>query len=302
MAVISRPRFLRPARLLTIALALVIVFTLYRIALYQNVARHLHLLAQSIPGCTGMHYSMLRIPFFSLQAHIHNVTLDFANGIDSITADHVHIRRFRPGNQFPRVLDTACEGIVFNAPHPLSPFGQGLRELGYAALRGDLHIHWERRGTAQDIWNMNLILKVAEAGEMALSLQLAKVNAEGVALALTQPYNWLMVLPAVELIALRGTYLDGGLFERAIRTSALSRGQAPDAFREALQHRLRVQQQRTEDPAVQSVWQSWEAFCRQPGRIHLRTNLAHPIPLGQLWWLRRPGDLIQRLALECRVE
>jgi hypothetical protein len=248
-----------------------------------------------------MHYSSLSIPLFAVQARLRNVTLDFENGIDAITANAVHIRRFRPGNQFPRVLDVAMDGVVLNAAHPLLPFGPKLRDLGYTMLRGDLHTQWERRGETQNVWDLSMVLKLAEAGELALSFQLAKVNAEGIALALAQPYNWLMVLPAVELIDFRGRYREGGLFERAVRALARTRGQTPEDFREALQQRLHLQAQRETNPAVQSVWQSLGAVFRHPDRIRLHTDLTRPVPLGQLLWLRHPRDIIQRLGLKCRV-
>jgi hypothetical protein len=302
MAAVSRDRFPWPAKLLTMVIAIALVFGVYRLVLHQRVAHHLQLLAQSLPGCTGMRYSKLSIPYFALQADLQNVALDFANGIPPITADTAHIRRFRPGNRFPRALDAAMRGIVLNAGHPLLPFGNGLRDLGYPVLKGDLHIQWERHGDTPDDWNLNLMLKMAAAGEMVLSLQLAKVNTEGIMLALREPYNWLMVLPAIELIELRCSYVDEGLFERAVYAAALDRGQAPQVFLEALQRQLEALRQREEDFRVRSVWQSLEAFCSRPGRIRLQTNLTHPIPLGQLWWLRRPEEFIRHLALECRVD
>jgi len=302
MAVASRTRVPVLVKLLGVAIVLGLTFSLYRLVLYQHVARHLQLLAQSLPGCTGMHYSRLSMPFFSLQARIQNARLHFAEGIAPITAETVHIRRFRPGAPMPRVLDAAVDGIELDTAHPFLPFGQALRNLGYAMLDGDLHIQWELNGETQENWDVQLMFKMAEMGKMALSSQLAKVNAAGVARALAQPYNWLMVLPGAELIDFRGDYRDEGMFERIIRAAARARGQSPQAFRETLQHRLWMQQLSETDPHVKSVWQSLAAFCRHPGRIRIRTHLPRPIPLGQLWWVRRPRDLIQRLALECQAE
>lgn len=301
MPAVSRPRFASPAKLLIIVMAVGLVFGLYRLVLYQSVSRHVHHLAHSIPGCTGIRYSRLSIPFFSLQARLSDATLDFANDIAPISVDSIHLRRFRPGDRLPRILDADLDGVTVNSVHPLVPFGKRLQDLGYHVMRGDLHIQWERRGDTQDAWDINLMLKLAEAGEMLLSTHLAKVNAEGVALALAKPYNWLMVLPVVELIELRCDYVDQGLFDRVMKAAAGAREQSPEAFREALRHQLQVQRQHEKDPDIQAVWQSLEAFCRHPGRISLRTDLTRPIPLGQLWWLRRPEDFIQRLALECRV-
>ena len=301
MAVVSRPRLPSPAKLLISVMALGLIFGLYRLILHQNVARHVQLLARSIPSCTGIRYGRLKIPFFSFQAHLHRVRLDFANGIAPITIDAIHIRRFRPGDRLPRILDVAVEGVVAPSGHPLVPFGQRLRELGYPVMRGDLHIQWTRRGTALDAWDLDLAFKMAEAGDMALALNLAKVNLEGVFLALQKPVNWLMVLPSMELMAFRGSYRDRGVFERAVRVAARDRGQTPQALRAALQHQLQIEEQNEKDPHLRSVWQALDAFVRHPGRIRLRTNLTGPIPLGQLWWLRRPRDVIQRLGLECRV-
>ena len=301
MAVVSRPRFPSPAKLLIIVMALGLIFGLYRLFLHQSVARHVQLLAQSIPNCTGMRYGRLKIPFFALQAHLQNVQLDFANGIAPITIDAIHIRRFRPGDRLPRILDVALDGVVAPSGHPLVPFGPKLRELGYPLMRGDLHIQWTRRGTALDAWDLDLALKMAEAGDLALALNLAQVNLEGVFLALQKPVNWLIVLPSMELMAFHSNYRDRGLFKRAVRMAARDRGQTPQALLAVLQHQLQTEGQNEKDPHMRSVWQALEAFVRHPGRIRLRANLAGPIPLGQLWWLRQPRDVIQRLGLECRV-
>ena len=301
MAVVSRPRLLPPAKLLVIVMALGLIFGLYRLILHQSVARQVQLLARSIPNCTGIRYSRLKIPFFALQAQLQNVRLDFANGIAPITIDAIHIGRFRPGDRLPRILDVALDGVVAPSGHPLVPFGQRLRELGYPIVRGDLHIQWTRRGTALDTWDLDLAFKMAEAGDMALVLNLAKVNIEGVFLALQKPVNWLMVLPSMELMAFRGSYRDRGVFERAVRVAARDQGQTPQALRAALQRQLQIEGQNEKDPHVRSVWQTLGTFVRHPGRIRLRTNLTAPIPLGQLWWLRRPRDVIRRLGLECRV-
>ena len=302
MAAVSRPRLPSPAKLLIIVMALGLIFGLYRLILHQNVARHVQLLARSMPNCTGIRYGRLKIPFFSFQAHLQNVKLDFANGIAPITIDAIHIRRFRPGDRLPRILDVALDGVVAPSAHPLLvPFGQRLRELDYPIVHGDLHIQWTRRGTILDTWDLDLAFNMADAGDMALALNLAKVNLEGVFLALQKPVNWLMVLPSMELMAFRGSYLDRGMFERAARVAARDRGQTPQALRMALQRQLQIEGQNEKDPYVRSVWQTLDAFVRHPDRIHLRTNLAAPIPLGQLWWLRRPRDVIQRLGLECRV-
>jgi hypothetical protein len=301
MAVVSRSRLLSPARLLIIVIALGLIFGLYRLILHQSVARQVQLLARSIPGCTGIRYGRLKIPFFSFQAHLQNVKLDFTNGIAPIAIGAIHLGHFRPGDRLPRILDVALDGVVAPSGHPLVPFGPRLQELGYSMVRGDLHIQWTRRGTALDAWDLDLAFKMAEAGEMALGLNLAKVNLEGIFLALQKPANWLMVLPPVELMVFRGSYRDRGLFERAVRVAAHDRGQTPHALRGAMQYQLQVLRQNEKDPHVQSVWQALEAFVRHPGRIRLRTNLTDPTPLGQLWWLRRPREVIQRLGLECRV-
>ena len=301
MAVVARPRFPSPAKLLIIVIALGLIFGVYRLVLQQSVARHAQLLARSIPNCTGLRYGKLKIPFFALQTQLQNVRLDFANGIAPITIDSIHIRRFRPGDRLPRILDVALDGINAPSGHPLVPFGPKLQALGYPMVRGDLHIQWTRCGTSLDTWNLDLAFKMAEAGNMALALNLAKVNLEGVFLALQKPVNWLMVLPSIELMAFRGSYQDWGLFEQAVEVAARDRGQTPQALHAALQDQLQAQWQNAKDSNVRSVWQALDAFARHPGRIHLCTHLADPIPLGQLWWLRRPRDVIQRLGLECHV-
>jgi len=115
MPAVSRPRFTSPAKLLIIVMAVGLVFGLYRLVLYRSVSRHVHHLAHSIPGCTGIRYSRLSIPFFSLQARLSDATLDFANDIAPISVDSIHLRRFRPGDRLPRILDAALDGITVNS-------------------------------------------------------------------------------------------------------------------------------------------------------------------------------------------
>jgi hypothetical protein len=184
----------------------------------------------------------------------------------------------------------------------VAPLEKSLRELGYPALTGDLELRWDRRGEKQEEWTVDLRIRVADAGEMVLSVRLDKVNAQGVALALENPFNWLLVLPAIELVAAQCDYRDKGLFERALLDAARKQGQRPEAVRKALLNHLRLRTQTEKDPHIQAVWRSTEAFCRHPERIILHTRLPRPVPLGQLLWIRQPRDLIRGLALESRTE
>lgn len=303
MAALRPPR--RPPRLVNVLIivgALGLLIGLSRLVLHQYVAGQLQDWARSIPGCTGMRYAKLSMPFFALQGHLQEATLLFEDG-GPITAQSIHVRRFRPGDPLPRVLEADVAGVRIGADHPLvAPLAQDLRELGYAILNGDIQIQWWRRGEQQEAWTVDLMLRMADAGELGLSARLDRVNAEGVLLALENPLNWLLVLPAVELVALRCDYRDQGLFERALAVAARAHGQPPEIMRGAWQRQLQAQSLAEEDPRVQAFWRSLAAYCRHPGRIIILAGLPHPVPVGQLWWLRRPRDIIQRLALECRVE
>jgi hypothetical protein len=240
--------------------------------------------------------------YLPVQGRLQDATLLFEGG-NPITAASIHIRRFRPGTSLPRALDADLTGVRIGAGHPLvAPLAQPLHELGYPMLMGDMRIQWSRRGEKQDAWTVDLMLRMDDAGQLGLSARLDRVNAEGVLLALEKPLNWLLVLPAVELVALRCDYRDRGLFERTLGYAARAHGQPPEAVRGAWQRQLEALSLSEADPKVQAVWRSLAAYCRHPGRITILTGLLHPVPLGQLWWLRQPRDFIQRLALECRVE
>ena len=97
MPAVSRPRFTSLVKLLIIAMALGLIFGLYRLIFYQGVSRHVQRVTHSIPGCTGITVQPPQHPFFSLlQAHLSNATFNFADGIAPITVDSIHLRRFPP--------------------------------------------------------------------------------------------------------------------------------------------------------------------------------------------------------------
>lgn len=299
MAALRRPRI---GKILLLLAFLGLTIVLIRLALYQVAARHLQDWARSIPGCTGIRYDRLTLTFFSIQGHLRNATLLFENGGDPITAQTIHVRRFRPGGALPRDVVVDLTGVRVDAAHPLlAPLAQTLDALGYALLEGDIGIEWERRGEKQEAWTVDLTLRMAAAGELALSARLAKINAEGVLLALENPLNWLLVLPAVEIVALHGDYRDQGLFDRALAAEAREHGQPPEVMRDIWQRQLQARSRAEEDANVRAVWEALAAYVRQPGRIVILTELPQPVPVGQIWWLRQPRDVIRRLALACRA-
>jgi hypothetical protein len=303
MAAMLTTRFARLAVAMLVTIAAALLFGLFRVVLHQTIARHLQETVQAIPGCTGIRYEKIAIPYFSLQCQIHGASLLFTGTAEEIPLQTIHIRRFRPGDRLPRSLEAAFYGVRLEARQPLmAPLRESLQRLGYHTLTGDLQIQWERRGENKEAWAIDLALRVAEAGGLTLSIRLDQVNADGVAMALANPLNWLLVLPPVELVQGSCDYEDQGLFERALTDAAREQKRRPEQVREALLQNLRSRVQTEKDPRVQEVWRSLEIFCRTPKRITLQTRLSRPIPLGQLLWVRQPSEFIRALGVESTVE
>lgn len=303
MAAASPLRSPRAARVMIAIALMALLFGVFRVILYQSVTHQLKLLSQAIPGCTGLGYAKLTIPYFGFQCRLKDAALFFDGNDQTIVAQSVRIHRFRPGRPFPRMLDAALTGVTVATDHPLvAPLKETLQAMDYHVLAGDIQMRWMRRGEELEEWQADFNLHCSGAGEMDLSLQLDQVNAQGVTLALANPVNWLLVMPAVRLVAARCRYKDQGFFHRAIAEASRRQGRQPEVVQEALQRYFRRQVQSEKDVKVQAVWRSLEAFSRAPGRIALRTNLDEPVPLGQLWWLQQPRDIIQRLSLESIAE
>ena len=302
MAATDNPRASMLAWVIVATAVAALLFGLFRWGLQRTVARQIEASVRTIPGCTGIRYSRLNIPYFSLQCRIHDAALLFDGDAGDIALQMIHIRRFRPGGRLPRVLEAALHGVHLKSSHPLTASLQPwLQRLGYDALTGELQIQWVRQGEKPERWEVDLTLAVADAGDMRLAFRWDKVNMQGVALALDNPLNWLMVLPPIELIDATVTYRDQGLWERLLIDIARQEGRRPEDVRTDLIMALQRQARIENDPAVRAVWQSLERFCRQPGRIIFRTRLAQPLPLGQFLWMRQPEDVIRRLAMEART-
>jgi|GEM_PF-2547450 len=297
------PRFSRLAAVLLVFLAAALLYGIFRVALHQTVSRHLQASARSIPGCTGLRYDRLALSHFSLQCQIHKATLLFDNPADAIPFERIHIRRFRPGKPLPRQFDMLMEGFRIRPSHPMAaPLQAYLRGVANHPVRGHLQMEWDRQGEKTEAWSVGLTAQIADLGEVQLSFRLGKVNPDGVALALNNPLNWLMVLPGVELVEGRCRYEDEGLFNRILTYQAREQGHPPEQIRAAMLGRLQRRLEAEKAPGVRAVWRSLMRFCQNPGRIRLTTLPSEPIPLGQLLWMRQPRDFIQRLAVESIVE
>ncbi len=303
MAVTITRRWSRLSVLILATISAALLFGLFRVVLHRTVARQLQETVQTIPGCTGIRYARLTIPIFSLQAKIEEAALLFADAAEEIQLKTVHIRRFRPGDRLPQALNAAIDGFQIDRHQPLlAPLRQALQDLGYQKLTGDLQIRLERRGEDKTEWEIDLALRIVDVGTVALSTRLNKINADGVAMALDNPLNWLIVLPPVEWVQGKLTYEDDGLFDRILIDAARRQGRPPEQVREALLQALQMRLQTEKEPGVQAVWQSLITFCRQPGRITLQTRLPQPRPLGQLVWVRQPRDVIRSLGIESTVD
>jgi len=303
MAVTITRRWSRLSVLILAAICAALLFGLFRLVLHRTVDRQLKETVQTIPGCTGIRYARLTIPTFTLQAKIEEAALLFADTAQEIQLQTIHIRRFRPGDRLPQALDAAIDGFQIDRRQPLlAPLRQALQDLGYQKLTGDLQIRLERHGEDKTEWEIDLALRIVDIGTVALSTRLNKINADGVAMALDNPLNWLMVLPPVEWVQGKLTYADDGLFDRILIDAARRQGRPPQQVRKAFLQALQMRLQTEKAPGVQAVWQSLITFCRHPGRITLQTRLSQPMPLGQLMWLRQPRDVIRRLAIESTVD
>ena len=303
MAVTITRRWSRLSVLILATISAALLFGLFRVVLHRTVARQLQETAQTIPGCTGIRYARLTIPTFTLQAKIEEAALLFADAAEEIQLQTVHIRRFRPGDRLPKALDATIDGFEMDRHQPLlAPLRQALQNLNYRRLTGDLQIRLERRGEDHTEWEIDLVLRIVDAGTVALSTRLDKLNADGVAMALDNPLNWLIVLPPVEWVQGKLTYEDDGLFDRILIDAARRQGRPPQQVREALLQTLHMRLQTEKEPGVQAVWQSLITFCRHPGHITLKTRLPRPRPLGQLLWVRQPRDVIRGLAIESTVD
>ena len=302
MAVTITRRWSRLSVLMLATISAALLFGLFRVVLHRMVARQLQETVQTIPGCIGIRYARLTIPYFTLQCSIEDAALLFADAAEEIQLQTVHIRRFRPGDRLPKALDATIDGFQMDRHQPLlAPLRQALQNLDYRRLTGDLQIRLERRGEDHTEWEIDLVLRIVGAGTVALSARLKKINADGVAMALDNPLNWLIVLPPVEWVQGKLTYEDGGLFDRILIDAARRQGRPPQQVREALLQALEMRLQTEKEPGVQAVWQSLITFCRQPDHITLQTRLQRPMPLGQLLWIRQPRDVIRSLALESTV-
>jgi hypothetical protein len=302
MAVTITRRWSRLSVIMLAAISAALLFILFRVVLHRTVARQLQETAQTIPGCTGLRYDKLTIPYFALQCKVQGASLLFNDSAEEIQLQMIHVRRFRPGDRLPQALDATIDGFQIDRHQPLmAPLRQNLQDLGYHSLTGNLQIRLERRGEDKMAWKIDLALRIVGAGTMALSMQLNKVNANGVAIALATPLNWLMVLPPVEWVQGIVTYEDDGLWDRILIDAARKQGRRPQQIRDALLQNLHMRLQTEKDPVVQAVWQSLLTFCRHPGRITVQTRLPQPMPLGQLLWVRQPRDAIRVLAIESKA-
>ncbi len=297
------PRFSRLAVVLLAVMAAALLYGIFRVALHQTVSRHLQASIRNIPGCTGLRYDRLVLSHFSLECRIHRAALLFDDPRDAVPFEQIHIRRFRPGKPLPRQFDVLMEGFRLASSHPLAtPLRPYLQGVVNHRLQGNVQIGWHRQSGSTAAWSLGLSAQIADLGDVQLAFRLDKVNANGVALALNNPLNWLMVLPGVELVGGRCLYKDQGLFNRILTNQADIQGRRPEQIRAAMRDDLQRRLDTEKNPGVQAVWRSLMLFCQDPGRIIISIRPPNPIPLGQLLWLRQPRDFIQRLAVESMVE
>jgi hypothetical protein len=290
----------RPGLLLAAGLAAaVLLFGVFRVVLHRVVAEQLQTAVRQIPGCTGVRYRSLTIPYLSLQCEVRDARLLFAHMNDTVPVQSLHIRRFRPGTPFPRALAADVRGVVLDARQPaLAPLRNDLRTLALERLTLDGKLQWIREGEKVEHWRVTLILQAVGTGKMVFGVDLDKVNPRGVALALESPVNWLLVLPSMELVAAGGRYEDRGWVERVLTTAARRQGRSPEEVRKALVERFEARSLAARAPVVQAFWQALADFSRRPGGLLFQTRLPRPLPLGQLLWMRDPAAIVRGLALE----
>jgi hypothetical protein len=285
-------------------LAAALLFGLFRLALHQVVARQLQAAAAQIPGCTALRYDALTIPYFALQCDVQNPEWRFDAAGDSISARTLQIRRFRPGRTLPRILDVTVDGLVLDVRRPtLAGLRPSLQPLGFNRVTVNADLSWISEGDPQGSWTVEAALQIPDAGQARVSVRMDKVNIRGVALALKNPLNWLVVLPAMELVAASGAYEDRGLLERAIGAAARRNNQPPDEMHRTIVKELQTRSQAAQDPQVRAFWQALAAsFTRPPAPLTFEARLRRPLPLSRLLWVRTPADAVRALNLAVHAQ
>lgn len=289
---------------MALLLATALLFGLFRLALHQVVARQLQAAATQIPGCTALRYDALTIPYFALQCDVQNPEWRFDAAGDSISARILQVRRFRPGRTLPRILDITVEGLVLDVRRPiLADLRPTLQPLGFDRVTVNADLSWVREGDPQGSWAVDAALQILDGGQARVSVRMDKVNIRGVALAVKNPLNWLMVLPAMELVAASGAYEDRGLLGRAIGAAARRNKQPPDEMHRTIAKELQIRGQSAQDMRVRAFWQALAAlFTRPPAPLTFEARLRRPLPLSRLLWVRTPADAVRALNLEVRAE
>lgn len=292
----------RVRRVIMAVVMAAVLFGLFRLVLYRVIAHQLQTAATQIPGCTGMRYDTLSIPYFSLQCDLQNVVLLFANPDDSITARSLSVGRWRTGKVLPRALDVTIHDLLLDARHPvLAPLRHHLLALDLDKLTISADLSWMREGAQEELWTVKALLEIAETAQISIALLLDKVNARGVALALENPVNWLLVVSAARLVTANGRYEDRGLLGRAVEAAAHRQGRRPEEIRRAVMRETGRRARAAQEPQVRTFWRVLSDVSRQPVPLMFETRLMQPLPLVRLLWVRRLEDAVRSLNLEVRA-
>lgn len=268
---------------------------LIRAWLHHTVDGQLQQFVRLLPGGRAVHYQSLQVRPWPLRVRVKEARVLFDPGAAAIAVQRVQLNRFEPGRHLPRRVEASLEGIEIPCDHPLlTAAAPWLRELGYAALGGDIDLRAVQTEGSNDRWRLALALRARAAGTLRADLALRGVDAEGVARAWNDPVVWLRVLPPVGIESAAVEFEDGGWGERFVMWHARQAGEDLETARRRIEVNLTRQAASAPPGALRTLMGQMAQFVAAPGRIGLYTANTQPVTLGRLALARSLAD---RMAL-----
>ncbi len=242
-------------------------------------------------------YSDVEVNFFTMSTTIRDLHIEIVGG-SGFNIDEFELSRFEHIGGVPVSVAVSVRGAHLSlAQEPLAAQAERIRELGYDLLVLDYNMDFDYDQDSRRFVLDDLMLRVRDAGELGVSLNLSNVDFES--LLAGGPSVMFMAVDQGEL-----RYEDHSLVGRILESLAAEEQVSPEEVVETLDLGLLESEKLAVgngDEFSAVLLRCVRSFLKKPGAISLHADPAKPVAIMQLMLLDDPLEVFRALNLHATV-
>jgi hypothetical protein len=254
------------------------------------------------PTLADVAYRRIDFSLLHPRIRIEDLTILLADPPGRIEVEEVVVYRYIIERDLPVDVHFQANGIKLDTDRfPLARVRPVLETMGYRTIKAALQCEYtfHKKNQALDIKQLNI--SAEQIGHLRIKTILKNINPGKIISNSHDELYLLTQLPAVAISKAELSYDDDSLAQRIYRLSADQKGRPVSYFVQKIVRRLEDEISLEEKASTRKTIAALNRFLRNPEKISTTIEPDHPVSLGRLFWVKKPGELIELLNVEVEI-